>query len=73
MFTLQTAHTAAYVDICELALNCYPLVYQDALQSQHKRVGEYCASDARFLPKWNPYFLTDFGLEKKKKFVDNFL
>lgn len=49
MFTLQTAHTASYINICKLALNSYPLEHQYTLQSQHKRVGEYCISNASFL------------------------
>lgn len=48
MFMLWTAHIAAYVEICELALNCYPLVHQG---SQWRRVNEYCVSNVSFLYK----------------------
>lgn len=48
---LQRAHIATYVEICELALNCYPLVHRSILQSQQRRLDEGCASNASFLYK----------------------
>lgn len=51
MFMLQRAHTATYVEICDLALNCYPLVHHSILQSQQRRVDECCVNNASFLYK----------------------